>query len=84
MHYEDYLGFVIISDPDYFDMFAVKGRTIKDYIDSRFRFKTVEAAKIFIDGFLQGFDSKNPVIIINKWKDDSNEDFKGKILKDEN
>lgn len=84
MQSEDYLGFEIISDPDYFDMFAVRGRTIKDYkpVDSRFRFPTVEIAKIFIDGWLSGFEAKIQTVNINVWKDDSNEDYKGRILKD--
>jgi hypothetical protein len=82
MQYTDYLGFEIVSDPDYFDMFAVRGKTIRDYkpVESRFRFKTVEDAKIFIDGWLSGFGAKNPILNINVWKDKSDEDYSSKVL----
>lgn len=85
MTIEKYRDFEIFQDESFFDLFSIRGVTIGDLKQTgswnkRPSFKSVEDAKIYIDGFSDGYISRAPKININFWERQNFEDYSAKIL----
>ncbi len=74
-------GFEIFVDDTNFDLVSVRFKTIKDYNNTK-SFISVEAAKSYLDGYLDGYEARNPLIIVNNWKDETNVNYSAKTVRD--